>query len=160
MVRMFGGCVHHQFLVIQNIIKKAMISTSRILQLVEFIKNVYRCSGGLVMVWWFGWGLSRLTSDVLLYKIEKKIFLDRGPTRYGLINRAYYPKNRYFLIFWLYHVILHILKPRKKHPEGTQLAKKKLPAMVLLFNIFFWITFWSSTLCMKYNRNIATLDRT
>ena len=68
-----------------------------------------------------------MTSDVLLYKIEKKIFLDRGPTRYGLINRAYYPKNRYFLIFWLYHVILHILKPRKKHPEGTQLVKKNYP---------------------------------
>ena len=111
---------------------------SKKLWFLEFIKNGYRCSGGLVMVWWFGWWLSRLTSDVLLYKIEKKNFLDRGPTRYGLINRAYYPKNRYFLIFWLYHVILHILKPRKKHPEGTQLVKKKLPAMVLFCSDLFF----------------------
>ena len=101
----------------------------------EYIENVYRCSSGLVMVWWFGWWLSRFTSDVLLNKIklEKKIFLDRGATRYGSKNQPCSPKNRYFLIFWPYHVILHTLKPRNNQPEDIQVVKKITRYAPLLF---------------------------
>ena len=85
------------------------------------------------MVWWCGWWLSRFTNDVLI-KSKKKIFWDRGVTRYGSKNQPCSPKNRYFLIFWPYHVILHTLKPRNNQPVGIQLVKKKSPAMVL-FNM-------------------------